>query len=143
MIGATKAFAGSFAGSYRPEFPLSGFNGEKATGKWQLIIEDGFYGDTGTLVSWALFVTPAAPLVLGRTLTGRTSNLIGAGEAMGRKPESPLSYLPSFILDDGAPTAVSVDPNVQAPRPAEFKTAPVRGLPSLPQLAPPGLDDVE
>ncbi|MEO6235550.1 MAG: FG-GAP-like repeat-containing protein, partial [Vicinamibacterales bacterium] len=46
-----------FIGSFRPEQPLSAFNGRafsNANGVWKLRINDGFSGDTGTLMCWSL-----------------------------------------------------------------------------------------
>ncbi|MEP6917266.1 MAG: S8 family serine peptidase, partial [Acidobacteriota bacterium] len=46
-----------FVGSYRPEQPLSTFNGKsagQANGLWKLRISDGFAGDTGTLLCWSV-----------------------------------------------------------------------------------------
>lgn len=43
-----------FTGSFRPEFPLSVFNGKPASGSWQIRINDGGFGNSGTLNSWCL-----------------------------------------------------------------------------------------
>ena len=46
-----------FTGSFRPEQPLSAFNGQagaSANGTWKLRITDGFAGDTGSLLCWSL-----------------------------------------------------------------------------------------
>jgi serine protease len=45
-----------FAGSFRPEAPLSAFDGKNARGTWQLIIEDRQRGDVGTLNNWSLII---------------------------------------------------------------------------------------
>jgi subtilisin family serine protease/subtilisin-like proprotein convertase family protein len=47
-----------FAGSFRPEWGLSRFNGQNAAGVWKLSIED-VGGHRGTLLSWSLVLTPA------------------------------------------------------------------------------------
>jgi len=51
---ATSVVAGAapFTGSYRPESPLSAFDGETVGGTWTLAVSDGATGDTGTLSSW-------------------------------------------------------------------------------------------
>lgn len=49
-----------FAGSYRPEQALSGFDGMNARGTWQLLVLDGDFGDIGTLNSWSLTFTSNA-----------------------------------------------------------------------------------
>jgi uncharacterized repeat protein (TIGR01451 family) len=48
-----------FAGSYRPEVPLSTFDGLSSAGDWQLRVFDDGSGDTGMLNSWSL--TPTFP----------------------------------------------------------------------------------
>ncbi len=48
--------AAPFAGSYRPEQPLSIFNGEYANGTWWFYIDDWAPGDTGTLLYWGLVI---------------------------------------------------------------------------------------
>jgi hypothetical protein len=46
-------------GHYTPDNPLTPFNGATASGTWTLNVADLAGGDTGTLDSWALLVTPA------------------------------------------------------------------------------------
>jgi subtilisin-like proprotein convertase family protein len=51
--------AAPFAGSFRPEQPLSRFKGKAGTtanGTWRLIVRDSFAGDTGSLQCWSLAV---------------------------------------------------------------------------------------
>lgn len=43
-----------FFGSFRPEQPLSAFDGGSATGTWTLEITDSFGSNSGTLLSWTL-----------------------------------------------------------------------------------------
>jgi hypothetical protein len=45
-------------GRYVPDNPLVPFQGQSATGTWTLTVSDLAGGDTGTLDSWALLVTP-------------------------------------------------------------------------------------
>ena len=48
-----------FFGSFRPEQPLSRFNGKSgaaANGTWRLRINDAFAGDTGTLQCWSIVI---------------------------------------------------------------------------------------
>jgi subtilisin-like proprotein convertase family protein len=58
---ATPIWAGNspFAGSYRPEAPLSSLAGKNAQGTWQLEIID-WGASAGTLNSWSLIIQPAA-----------------------------------------------------------------------------------
>ncbi len=53
---ATAISAGSapFTGSFRPEQPLSVFDGQQAAGQWKLRISDEAGDDTGTLSGWGL-----------------------------------------------------------------------------------------
>ena len=43
-----------FAGSYKPEYVLSKFDGKNAKGTWQLVIEDTALLDVGRLNGWSL-----------------------------------------------------------------------------------------
>jgi subtilisin-like proprotein convertase family protein len=51
------AGASPFAGSYRPEQPLSALAGRNAQGTWRLAIMD-WGGDSGTINSWSLILQP-------------------------------------------------------------------------------------
>jgi subtilisin-like proprotein convertase family protein len=46
-----------FAGTFRPENPLSTFAGKSANGTWRLRITDDLGGDVGTLSCWSLTIT--------------------------------------------------------------------------------------
>jgi len=46
------------AGVYTPNEALSAFDNAPANGTWTLTVTDGGAGDTGTLDSWALIITP-------------------------------------------------------------------------------------
>jgi subtilisin-like proprotein convertase family protein len=61
---ATPIWAGDspFAGSYRPEGPLSSVAGMNAQGTWELEIID-WGASSGTLNSWSLIIQPAVRLV--------------------------------------------------------------------------------
>ncbi|HKQ50547.1 MAG TPA: proprotein convertase P-domain-containing protein [Phycisphaerae bacterium] len=63
---ATAITSGSppYAGTYRPEQLLSAFDGQLAGGNWTLTVQDTASQDTGTLISWRLFIeTPTQPPV--------------------------------------------------------------------------------
>ena len=45
-----------FAGSYKPEYVLSKFEGKSAKGTWKLVIEDTARFDTGRLNAWSLTI---------------------------------------------------------------------------------------
>jgi hypothetical protein len=46
-----------FAGSFKPEAPLSVFAGSRAAGTWRVVVSDGAPGDTGTLYAVSFRVT--------------------------------------------------------------------------------------
>jgi PKD repeat protein len=48
-----------FTGSYRPEEPLSGFDGHAVAGTWRLKVSDGSAGDTGVIKAWGADIAPA------------------------------------------------------------------------------------
>ena len=60
--------AAPFGGSFRPETPLSSFDGQDARGVWRLIIDDVSVGNAGRLNGWSLvlsgtpFAGPSDPL---------------------------------------------------------------------------------
>jgi subtilisin-like proprotein convertase family protein len=45
-----------FTGSFRPEQPLSTFNGISPNGNWTLIVSDSTSGDTGVLQNWSMTI---------------------------------------------------------------------------------------
>jgi subtilisin-like proprotein convertase family protein len=52
--------AAPFAGSVRPEDPLSAFDGKSAKGTWYLVVEDTALFDTGRLNGWSMSVQGTA-----------------------------------------------------------------------------------
>jgi subtilisin-like proprotein convertase family protein len=81
---ATPIWAGNspFAGSYRPESPLSALAGHNVQGTWELQIID-WGASAGTLNSWSLIVQPAgspAPAASSLTVSGFPSSTT-AGQA--------------------------------------------------------------
>jgi autotransporter-associated beta strand protein len=48
-----------FVGTFRPQSPLSAFNGSTSVnGNWRLHLADGYSGSLGTLRAWSLFLYP-------------------------------------------------------------------------------------
>ena len=45
-----------FSSDYRPEEPLSNFNGENPNGVWNLIVYDDAAGEIGKIKEWYLFI---------------------------------------------------------------------------------------
>jgi len=50
-----------FTGSFRPEVPLTAFNGHLATGNWVMFMADNAAGDVGTLKAWCITFQMACP----------------------------------------------------------------------------------
>src|SRR5262249_16719423 len=50
--------ASPFAGTFRPETPLSALNNTTANGNWRLRVTDNFGGSIGALRCWSLFLYP-------------------------------------------------------------------------------------
>ncbi|HPE83241.1 MAG TPA: proprotein convertase P-domain-containing protein, partial [Aequorivita sp.] len=57
-------------GTFAPNNPLAGFNGEDPMGDWILTIVDGATGDGGALNEWSLIFTIAAPGDISECATG-------------------------------------------------------------------------
>ena len=58
---AVGSAAAPFTGSFRPEIPLSIFNGMNADGVWKLTVQDRSGNVVGVINSWSLIFTPAQP----------------------------------------------------------------------------------
>ena len=67
--------AAPFTGSFRPEIPLSIFNGMNAAGVWKLTVQDRSGNVVGVINSWSLIFTPAVP--------GSSSAAAAGGQATG------------------------------------------------------------
>jgi subtilisin-like proprotein convertase family protein len=52
--------AAPFAGSYKPEYVLSAFDGKSAKGTWLLVIDDLFVLDSGKLWAWSMTIDGAS-----------------------------------------------------------------------------------
>ncbi|HET9767849.1 MAG TPA: IPTL-CTERM sorting domain-containing protein, partial [Thermoanaerobaculia bacterium] len=77
--------AAPFTGTFTPNLPLSGFDGESANGAWQLEVQDLAGLDIGNIRAWSLIVTPAvcnapalaASVTATKTITGGDQNSPG------------------------------------------------------------------
>jgi serine protease len=113
-----------FVGSFRPESPLSGFDGESAAGTWKLVIEDGWLGDTGKLLNWALYITPAAnaPPLGGTSAVEAISELPSLGAAIEPNEQSvasviiPTAELPTAGNVTATPSSVMFQAAVEPPK---------------------------
>ena len=80
--------AAPFVGSFRPDQPLSAFNGKSGTnanGIWQLRATDGGRSDVGAIHCWSLFVTP-------------TLSTDGGGECPGTDLALGMNSLPDPVI---------------------------------------------
>ncbi|MCS7314524.1 MAG: PEP-CTERM sorting domain-containing protein [Bryobacterales bacterium] len=68
---------GPFAGRFRPEQPLSAFNGQNAGGTWALFISDVAYLDEGFLNAWSLEITEITAIPEPSTLVLAGAGLLG------------------------------------------------------------------
>ena len=78
-----------FAGSYKPEYVLSAFDGKSAKGTWSLVVDDLFPLDSGKLWAWSMTVDanpaatrrrrPPAPRFAGGPAGRRTGRSPSAG----------------------------------------------------------------
>ncbi|HEY4376809.1 MAG TPA: Ig-like domain-containing protein, partial [Acidimicrobiales bacterium] len=59
-IQGQPASAAPFTGTFKPEEPLSAFQGEPADGTWTLTVTDGAVQDTGNIRAFSLHITPFA-----------------------------------------------------------------------------------
>ena len=67
-----------FAGTFRPEQPLSALNGKSINGTWKLRITDDLGGDTGTVGCWELEINRQQFICCG---VAGTPNVISGGAA--------------------------------------------------------------
>lgn len=68
---AITAGASPFTGMFRPEQPLSTFDGQNAIGNWTLTVTDTANdGSTGTLDNWTLNITTPLPVVIDTIAPG-------------------------------------------------------------------------
>jgi hypothetical protein len=149
---ATPISAGKshFAGSYRPESPLSAFAGTNALGTWELQIID-WGASSGRLNSWSLMIQPYGP---GSALVAGSGASVANGAVSSTPPASgsaviagpanasaAVSAMPRLAAFDSVPGASPTGSTAQAlldstnvPSTAE-PTAPAGQPALLPPLA--------
>jgi subtilisin-like proprotein convertase family protein len=143
---AISAGSAPFAGSYRPDSPLSPLNGQNASGTWQLWVQDQAPHDQGTLNSWSLIITGAATAAGTATGQGTESGGGQAGMAAaastdpGTQPGAPvrsavlaLGVAPAFAstvtvtvpsqLSSQATSFTTLDPVPATPSPVQGQPA--------------------
>lgn len=81
-----------FTGRFRPEFPLDVFNGKPLSGTWQIRINDGGSGNTGTLDNWCLQMLYNDPDI------GITETFSRRKDYLGQNFPNPASGSTSFSI---------------------------------------------
>ncbi|MFM7161956.1 MAG: beta strand repeat-containing protein, partial [Planctomycetaceae bacterium] len=105
---ATAISAGSapFTGRFRPESPLSVFNGLNANGQWTLVLTDSVSVDAGTLLNWSLRVvsSDASTFIEPNTTTDATGvylfeNLPAGTQVVRAAPATGWITAPALVID--------------------------------------------
>jgi subtilisin-like proprotein convertase family protein len=84
--------AGPLTGTFKPENPLSAFNGENPNGTWTLNVSDTTAIDTGSVRAYRLVITPATAACAGKVISGR----VGYGTDASKS-------VPGVTVTTGAP----------------------------------------
>ena len=83
-IQAVSSAQAPFTGNFTPNSPLAGFQGQPATGTWQLEAQDFFIGDTGNIRAFSVTITPAVcdAVAMGANVTA-TKAITGGNQQAG------------------------------------------------------------
>lgn len=83
-IQAVASAQAPFTGNFTPNSPLAGFQGQPATGTWQLEAQDFFVGDTGNIRAFSVTITPAVcnAVAMGANVTA-TKAITGGNQQAG------------------------------------------------------------
>lgn len=138
-----------FAGTFRPETPLSILTGKPAAGEWRLEIKDNASGDTGYLDAWRMqieFADLTAPVL---TLLGENPMLLPRGGAYAEpgataqddrdgalpvsiagtvNPAVAADYIVTYSATDAAGNTAQAARLVQILRPLAYSLRAVAGL---------------
>ncbi len=98
---AIGAGAAPFTGSFRPEIPLSIFNGMNAVGVWKLTVQDRYGNIVAVINSWSLIFTPAVP---GSSSAAAAGGQVTGGQVQGTAAQTPAIKAPP-IVDNTATSA--------------------------------------
>ncbi|MCU1592283.1 MAG: neuroendocrine convertase 1, partial [Frankiales bacterium] len=113
----TRATAGTVTGSYRPEAPLSVFDGEQAGGTWRLEAVDHVSEDTGTIRAFSVHVRPL-------TCDTRAAVPVGVDDQYDATQDTPLVVpSPGVLANDTDPPGYGLT--------AVVATQPARGSVTL------------
>ena len=98
---AIGAGAAPFTGSFRPEIPLSIFNGMNAVGVWKLTVQDRYGNIVAVINNWSLIFTPAVP---GSSSAAAAGGQVTGGQVQGTAAQTPAIKAPP-IVDNTATSA--------------------------------------
>lgn len=132
--GAALSIVGQFApfaGAYRPEAPLSGFDGKSGSavnGTWTLRIIDDAFGDVGTFYCASLFLSP---------LTGfeTVSSTLYDGNSSGFVDPNECSTLDISLQNVEGVTHTGITATLSTTTPGVVITQPVSAYPDAAALA--------
>lgn len=110
-----------FTGTFRPEAPLSAFNGQQSQGTWQLLITDNVTGDGGTLQSFSITMDGQASFVVEPKPAGLLRSLLFATKSDVTMVQGEVAVPPSS----------GMKPQVTQPTPTLQKQVQSLTLPSL------------
>ena len=112
---AITAGVAPFAGSFRPEAPLTAFNTKAANGTWKLRITDDAGLDVGSLACWTLAITTTEPVQppTALSVTNITGNVVTF-----RWTPSPAGPAPTSFVFEGGVTPGQVLASVPTSVPA-------------------------
>lgn len=98
-ISSVASLQAPFTGSYRPETPLSAFDGEDPEGTWTLQAFDGEEADTGSIRAFSLGISPVTCDELANAAPTTTADLYSTAF------ETPLTVAaPGVLGNDADPT---------------------------------------
>ena len=100
LLVETGPFPYVAATAYKPNNPLTAFDGQAAAGTFTLAVTDGGEGDTGTLDSWALIMT--------RSTVASESDVLPAGYAFELGGANPARTSTQFNIEVGEAQNVRV-----------------------------------
>jgi subtilisin family serine protease/subtilisin-like proprotein convertase family protein len=146
------AGAAPFAGSYRPDRALSGFDGQLSYGNWTLRVYDADRTDIGTLRSWSLTLSGQVVALSGRAgargLDGAEGTAVESGESWldgsGEGTSDKASFAGVLANEFGSFTTPTTYANMEsAPAPATEVTTHLAGESTVDLFAPLAQDEEE
>ncbi|NTW23563.1 MAG: M20/M25/M40 family metallo-hydrolase [Lentimicrobium sp.] len=91
-----------FTGSFRPQFPLSVFNGKPVAGNWQIRVNDSGAGNSGTLNNWCLHMLYIDPTI------GITENSVNKEGYLDQNYPNPVTNATTITFRLNRPSSVKL-----------------------------------